>query len=380
VPAEPPQFSPFPFERLPRVSREGAARQSALARQLAARPTGARLAKLLGAVRIVRIGEAFARFEPHGAIAEVRVGGTSIAVVASGMRAIAQKLFGGPDELAAPRPATPAEHAALALVLATALADAGASAEVWPLSDAAREVVTRELVAAARLSKQALDERELIGRGGLISDEEPATVAGSRRSRETPAAHMPTQVAPIGDRATRDPIGIEVVAEVGGSLLTVVAWCPAALVFQAPPVRSPPGWTFDLPVVVARCALPRETLHGLAVRDVVVVERDLMLVIGDGGVRLGAAPGAVEATVTTGYVRADMALPDDAHLELTVQLGTTRLSLRRIGELAVGEVIGLGRPLAGPYEIHAGGRRIGTGELVDLDGEIGVRIVSLTQE
>jgi type III secretion protein Q len=83
------------------------------------------------------------------------------------------------------------------------------------------------------------------------------------------------------------------------------------------------------------------------------------------------------AEVATGYVRRDMALPDEAHLELTVQLGTTRLSLRRISELAVGEVIPLGRPLAGPYEVRAAGQLVGHGELLDVDGELGVRIVSL---
>jgi type III secretion protein Q len=88
----------------------------------------------------------------------------------------------------------------------------------------------------------------------------------------------------------------------------------------------------------------------------------------------------VEATVTTGYVRHEMALPDDAHLELTVQLGTTSLSLRQLAELAVGQIVPLGRPLAGPYEIHAAGRLVGQGELVDIDGELGVRIVALTNE
>jgi len=75
-----------------------------------------------------------------------------------------------------------------------------------------------------------------------------------------------------------------------------------------------------------------------------------------------------------------MALPDDAHLELTVQLGTTQLSLRQLAELVPGAIIPLGRPLAGPYEVHAGGRLVGRGELVDVDGELGVRIVSLQEQ
>ncbi len=72
-----------------------------------------------------------------------------------------------------------------------------------------------------------------------------------------------------------------------------------------------------------------------------------------------------------------MALPDEAHLELTVALGTTRLSLRALTELAIGQVISLGRPLSGPFDLRVEGRVIGRGELVDVDGELGVRIVSL---
>lgn len=342
-----PNFSPFPFAQLPRLTRDEAVVQSAIARHLAARPVGDRLRQLLGAGSTVRFGSReLVTFDPDPVLIEVRTGALSIVVAAScaGIRPITQRLFGGPAELAAPRPPTAADHAALALVVATALTDAGLTAEVWPLSDAARALHGRELVAAA------------------VPE---ATVAGSGRARE------------------RSRIAIELLVELrgaAGSQISVIAWCPTALVMRAPPDRPLPAWTLACPIVVARCALAREAVGRLAVRDVVVVERELALRIGDGGVRLEVDAGAVEATVATGYVRAEMAVLDDAHVELTVQLGTTRLSLRRIGELAVGEVVSLGRPLAGPYEIHAGGRMIGSGELVDLDGELGVRILSLTQE
>ena len=46
-------------------------------------------------------------------------------------------------------------------------------------------------------------------------------------------------------------------------------------------------------------------------------------------------------------------------------------------ELVVGQVVSLGRPLAGPFEVRAAGRVIGHGELVDIEGELGVRIVAL---
>jgi hypothetical protein len=159
--------------------------------------------------------------------------------------------------------------------------------------------------------------------------------------------------------------------------MTVVACFPPDLELRAPPPREPPGWSLALPVVAGRCAIRRAALRALGVGDVVTVEGGLELAIGGGGLGLRAAPGAMVAEVATGYVRRDMALPDDAHLELTVQLGTTHLPLRRIVELAVGEIIPLGRPLAGPYEVRAAGQLVGHGELLDVDGELGVRIVSL---
>ena len=146
----------------------------------------------------------------------------------------------------------------------------------------------------------------------------------------------------------------------------------------------------DCPIVVGRCALSDDAVRRLAVRDIVTLERpvaghpdasgrmaDAELVIFGGALGLRVAPNAVSAAACTGYVRRDMSLPDDAHVELTVALGTTQLSLRQVVELAVGQIIQLGRPLAGPFELRAAGRIVGRGELVDVDGELGVRIVSL---
>ncbi|MBX3162001.1 MAG: FliM/FliN family flagellar motor switch protein, partial [Deltaproteobacteria bacterium] len=173
--------------------------------------------------------------------------------------------------------------------------------------------------------------------------------------------------------------GVAIEFAVSGSVrLAAVLHVPPGLELRVPPPRTAePAWPWplDLPVVVASCALPREAAR-LAVGDVVIVERALRIWLGEGAVGLAADPGAIEARVATGYVPRAM-IADDAHLELTVQLGTTRLPVRRLAELAVGEVIPLGRPLAGPYELRVGGRTIGRGELLDVDGEVGVRIVSL---
>jgi flagellar motor switch/type III secretory pathway protein FliN len=257
-------------------------------------------------------------FDPHAALAEVRIGALSFVLAASSrpIRSLAQRLLSGPAELDAPRPLTVAEHAIWALVIAAAIEDTGIAAEVWPL----------------------------------------------------------------GTAAPRDGITIELLVSVGGAPMTVTAVCPREIPLRLPPARELPGWTFDVPIRIGACVLPRETMTRLEVRDVITMEAQLALAIGDGTIGLRAAPGALEAEVTTGYVPREMPLADDAHLELTVQLGTTRLSLRQLSNLVPGQIVSLGRPLAGPFEVRAAGRLVGTGELVDVDGELGVRIVSLQEQ
>jgi Type III flagellar switch regulator (C-ring) FliN C-term len=315
-----PSFSPFPFDRVPRITRRDAAIVSVLARWIVPRH-GGKLATLVG-------GPVRARFagivdhvpDPHAAVAELRLHGLSIRVTGSArpVRALAQRLLGGAPELDAPRPLTVAEHAIFALAVAAAITDLALPAEVWPL--------------------------------------EPS-------------------VAPAG--AIVVGFALDLPPGLATTPMTVTAHVPADVVVRAPPRRPPHDWRFDLPVVVGRCALSRASVAALAVRDVITVERHLALVLAGGEIGLDAPAGAVEARVTTEYVARDMALVDDAQLEVTVQLGTARLSLRQLGELAVGQIVALGRPLAGPYEVRAAGRVVGQGELVDIDGELGVRIVSI---
>lgn len=317
-----PNFSPFPFAHVRKLRARDAAIESVLARWIAVRPLGARVAALAGGpvtARLVRVGSAHA-FDPHAARAEVRIGGVSIELLAASrpVRALAQRLLGGPAELDAPRPLTSVEHAMWALAIAAAIEDTGIPAEVWPCSD---------------------------------------------------------RPAPAG------ALTVELLVDVAGAPMTVLAVCPPDLAVRVPPRRSLPSWSFDLPVVLGACLLPRESVSQLQLRDVITLEPRLSLVIGAGSIGLSASPNAVEATVVSGYVPRHMpaAIADEAQLELTVQLGTTRLSVRQLAELAPGQVIALGRPLAGPFEIHAGGRLVGAGELVDVDGEVGVRIVSLQE-
>lgn len=360
-----PNFSPYRFEgRLRHLSHADAALESVVARWLAAQPTSfPKLAALAGPVAIALTGGT-PSLDPHASLAEVRLGGESILVAASSMavRTLAQQHLGGPDELPAPRPLTTAEHAIWCLVLAAALADLKIDARVWPAFDKALPAI----------ATPSSEEETIVGHARAARRD-----ASHRTARPSVDPHAATRIAPDVSSPWRP---IELAVSLGDIAMTVVAYVPRSLELRAPPPRAWPTWTFDIPIVVGRSAVERGALARLAVRDIITVERTLELEIGDGRIGLLAAPRAVEAKVATGYVRRDMALPDDAHLELTVQLGTTRMSLRALSELAVGQIVSLGRPLAGPFEVRAAGRLVGQGELVEIDGELGVRMVSLAQE
>jgi hypothetical protein len=319
-----PNFSPFPFDRLRRLTRREAAIESSLARWLGPGRLGAKLAALIGGPVRARLTGAVAEPalhpDPHAAVAEVRAAGAVFVVAGAArpVRALTQRVLGGPSELDAPRPLTAVEQAVWALAVAAALADLGIAGEAWPFAAAAGPGVTIGFV-------------------------------------------------------------LELPASLGGQAMTVCVRGPADLVLRAPPARSARNWRFDLPIVVGRCALLRASAARLGVGDAITIDPCLDLDLTTGVIGLLAPPGAVEARVATEYVPRDMAQPDDAMLEVTVSLGTTRLSLRQLAELALGQVVALGRPLSGPYEVRAAGRLVGEGELVDIDGELGVRIVSIAE-
>lgn len=345
MPDEGPNFSPFAWGALRKVTRAEAALESQVARWLASRaPTSAKVSALIGAPPSPPGSSPFVHVyvhvhvdvderrsaDPNAAFAEVRVDGHSAFASAPStfVREVAQRLLGGPVELATPRPLTAAENSIFALVVAAALEDAGLRGEVWPVVDADD----------ARRRFDALGTRLEL------------SVSFGERG---------------GSRAQR--------------AVSIVVGLPPQLRVANPPHAAWPSWQFDLPIVVGACLLSREDLARLRVRDVIVVERCLTLRVGPGDIRLEAKPGAVEARVMNGYVPRAMATAEDAQLELTVQLGTTRLTLRQLADLAPGAIVSLGRPLSGPFEVRAQGRLIGQGELVDVDGELGVRIVTLQE-
>ncbi|HEY1550442.1 MAG TPA: hypothetical protein VGG28_21590, partial [Kofleriaceae bacterium] len=118
---------------LPKVDRRELVAINALASWLAASGAiGRRTAALVGGPLTPRRIVA-ATGDPFAARCELRVRGASIEVrgANAGVRAIVQRVLGGPNELPAPRPLGAVEHAIWALVVAAAVEDLAIAGEVF---------------------------------------------------------------------------------------------------------------------------------------------------------------------------------------------------------------------------------------------------------
>lgn len=72
-------------------------------------------------------------------------------------------------------------------------------------------------------------------------------------------------------------------------------------------------------------------------------------------------------------------LLDDVTVAMVVELGRVMVSAADIMGLRPGQVIELSRAPGEPVDLVVDGKRIGKGELVEIDGELGVRILSLSR-
>ena len=70
----------------------------------------------------------------------------------------------------------------------------------------------------------------------------------------------------------------------------------------------------------------------------------------------------------------------DIPVEVVVELGRTRMTVRELSELQSQDIIPLDRLSGQPLDILAGGRRIGRGEVVFEGERMNMRIVELFGE
>jgi type III secretion protein Q len=180
---------------------------------------------------------------------------------------------------------------------------------------------------------------------------------------------------------------------------------PLAALLQFWPVAPRSMARFRLPAAlqVGATVLPVSTFRSLQPGDAVLLQvgngRSGMLVVAGvwtavarqdgGGWRLTEAPrAAAEVGRTEWTMRATDAAggglehppindPDQLPVQLTFEVGRLEMTLAELRRLGPGSVLELGRAIAEPVRICAQGRPVGQGELVDIEGMVGVKVVRL---
>jgi flagellar motor switch/type III secretory pathway protein FliN len=122
------------------------------------------------------------------------------------------------------------------------------------------------------------------------------------------------------------------------------------------------------------------TLRGNVVLAAPGAERGARAALVDGGVLVLRA-GSEEVTQDPmPEEAADDAITlavGDVPVVVRVEVGAACMTAREWASVAVGDTINLARALAEPVTLRVGGVEVAKGELVDIEGEMGVRILSL---
>jgi type III secretion protein Q len=371
------EIADFPFSRLPALSRRECAELRRAARRL---PLAApddllgELAAVLGSTPLV--SPTPIELCPAGALADC-VTDPLVAVV-----------FATAPEPSAPRFAVELDARLAACIVDRALggeAGPGTAAPREPLSDLACGVLD---YVAARVAAACGRAEGLELRGTVTT---PAALAHA-------VGHDSCLVWPA--RVT-----------LGDDHGVVRVWIPDSLEFSTPTRGDHaavwlPSLCMTLALDAGMATLLVTELASLGPGDVVLLERhrarlrgdrleglaslrpvgtaaprwDAILHDGDAilhGSFSGEPPRMSDNSTNPDPVHAALAVVGDAPVDLRVELARVSLTLTEIAGLRPGEVLVSGRPLGAEVVLRAGERAVATGELVDVEGELGVRVLRL---
>ena len=177
----------------------------------------------------------------------------------------------------------------------------------------------------------------------------------------------------------------------------------AAVVTQEPRLAQLGELQLKLPLVVARVAIDRQELLGLEPGGALLVGEGASIdsegggygvLVGphsERGIRVDLRPdgrlvvgGTTETRLTVehenpsqneGETLTDVLL--ETPVVVRVELGSVSMSAREWARLGPGDVIETGQRIAEPVVLRIAGREVGRGELVNVDGQVGVRIQKL---
>jgi flagellar motor switch protein FliN/FliY len=96
-----------------------------------------------------------------------------------------------------------------------------------------------------------------------------------------------------------------------------------------------------------------------------------------GGGAEPAAQAAAPRTVDPAVIRGGLDMLHDVEMEVSAELGRTRMSVRELLSLTPGAIIELDRAAGSPADLLVNGRLIARGEVVVVDENFGIRITEI---
>lgn len=228
------------------------------------------------------------------------------------------------------------------------------------LAALAVETARRCGVATTLLGAAPVGEEALVADVTLLLEGRPFSLTLYVVGAE--AAQLPEpSLAQLGELTLRLPL---VVASVALARRELVALEPGGALLLAD------GATIDARGEGEGLLVPPASERGISVQ----FQPDGRLVVGRAKeARLSVEPA--KPTTSDGETLTDVLL--ETPVVVRVELGAVSMSAREWARLGPGDVIETGQRIAEPVVLRIAGREVGRGELVNVDGQVGVRIQKL---
>jgi len=223
----------------------------------------------------------------------------------------------------------------------------------------------------ARGALHLLEPSDARARGGEVFVEATLLVSGT--AYQVQAALELAELAKPPERTLAE------LGELPIALPLVIGWSlaeRAALADFVPGNAWFPGpglWldaTFAGQVALAGPAQDRGLLATLSRDGKIVLREGSVQLLPDAG-ELMSDPEKPEASLTDAVL--------DSPVVVRIEVGAVSMSAREWAELSPGDVIESGRRIAEPVVLRVAGREVARGELINLEGELGVRIRELVR-
>ncbi len=92
-----------------------------------------------------------------------------------------------------------------------------------------------------------------------------------------------------------------------------------------------------------------------------------------------AAPSADPGAATTNLGEKALGMTADIPIQLVAVLGKKSFTLQDLLQLELGQILDLGQPVSTMVDLVANGKLVAKGELVDIDGQLGVKIIRMVK-